>query len=179
MFLSRGEWHSRFPRETLFQDGDLQRSFSNLSLKIFDVLTGLSHFSPCICCIHNIYTSSKYISYILLYFLIKKSHLSSFWPLISTNHWNWSKFGFNLGEFFIFLQVWTWKCYQSTVKVLPTSQLHSKLWIHGWSYWLTVCLSHCLTTQINSIVSMSSHSILSLCCCIPGCIDMRRLIVEK
>ena len=162
MFLSRGEWHSRFPRETLFQDGDLQRSFSNLSLKIFDVLTGLSHFSPCICCIHNIYTSSKYISYILLYFLIKKSHLSSFWPLI---------FGFNLGVFFIFspgLNMEMLPIHCQSASYISITQWTLDSWLILSQFSTLLCRCH----LFNSILPL-------LCGWIQSCIDMRRLIVEK
>ena len=100
-------WVSRSQRKTLIQDGDTKSYFSNMLLKLFDVWTDLSHFSPWKCCFYNGYTSCKYYKYYFLHlamFLWKKnSHLLSFRLAPLKNHRNRPK----LIIFLIFSPGWS------------------------------------------------------------------------
>ena len=116
-------WVSRIQRKTLIQDGDTKSYFSNMLLKLFDVWTDLSHFSPWKCCFYNGYTSCKYYFIHLAVFLWKKS--------LICYHFDWLlsktiETDPNLLYFSFFLQVGAWKVYQSTVKVLPTTHKHQR-----------------------------------------------------
>ena len=91
-------WVSRSQRKTLIQDGGTKSYFSNLLLKLFDVWTDLSHFSPWKCCFYNGYTSCKYYSIHFAVFLCKKVAFITILTTSLKNHRNRPK----LAIFFIF-----------------------------------------------------------------------------
>ena len=127
-------WVSRSQRKTLIQDGGTKSCFSNLLLKLFDVWTDLSHFSPWKCCFYNGYTSCKYYSIYFAVFLCKKVAFITILTASLKIHRNRPK----LAIFFIFSPGWSMESlpihYQSASYNSQTSeeyQLHSKPLSHG------------------------------------------------